>query len=297
MVVILLIFLIAVLTGSSNPVFIRFATTEVPPLTFTAARFLLAAFIFFLLWRKKKEFIKPSELYKLLPYTLNMSLYAVGIQYTSVTMSGILYTFAPVLTAIFGFFLLREGLSRLQVIGLSFAILGVALLFQGSIEANDIFSFGMPLGNVLILFAVCSWGFYPIGARSLSKTYSSATILLYSFAITALLLFLILPLEWQIRPFDFSKISQTAMVSLFGVTFIGTILFYSSYQWLIKHTTAFIASLNLYGGLVSSAVYGGVFFQERLTGKLIFGALLVVAGIFLATTYTQLKKNTHLPYN
>lgn len=290
MILLLLIFLLASFSGTSNPVFIRFATIEIPPLTFSAIRFFIATLIMFVLWRKEKQIVAKKDLYKVLPYTANMILYVIGIQYTSLTMSGILYTFAPILTAFLAYFLLKEKVSKVQIVGLISALLGVVILLHGSIETSDLFSYGTPLGNILLLTAVFTWGFYPVGARSLSKSYSTNTILFYTFLITGLLSLVLVPIEWLIRPLVFSDLSHITIISIFGSASLGTVIFYLCYQWFIKHTSAFTGSFILYGSFMASVFYGAIFFQEHLTVKLISGALLIILGVFLATTYTQLKK-------
>lgn len=287
---ILIAFLVAAFSGSSNPIFIRFATKEIPPITFSAMRFLLATIILFPFFIKQKERIAFKDLYKVLPYTANMSLYAIGIQFTSVTMSSILYTLAPIFSAYLGFILLKEKLLKMQIVGGFFAFLGTTILIYESIVKSDILSFGTPIGNLLIFIAVCSWGFYPIGARSLSKSYKNETILFYTFAITAILALLMVPFEWLVRPLNLSGISYVTYVSIAGSAIVGTSLYYFFYQWLIKNTSVFIASLILYVGVITASVYGAIFFGERVTTQFIFGAGFVLFGVFLATTYRHLKK-------
>lgn len=291
MFLVLIAFLIAAFSGSTNPIFIRFATTEIPPITFSALRFLIAAAVLIPIWQQDKERIPIKDFYKMLPYTLNMALYSIGIQFTSVTMGSVLYTLAPILSAILGYTFLKEKLSRAHIVGAIFAFLGTTILIHGSIETKDILSFGDPVGNFIVLLAVCAWGFYPIGAKSLSKSYKDITILFYTFAMAGVISLLISPIEWLIRPIVLQNISYVTLVSILGSAFIGTLIYYYCYQWLIKNTTVFIASLVLYIGVVTAAFYGSIFFGEHLTPKLIIGTLLVLIGIFYATSFQHIKNN------
>lgn len=287
---IFLIFVVAAFAGSSNPIFIRFATAEIPPLTFSALRLLLTAVVLFPIWQKQKEIIAFKDLYKVLPYIINMGLYAIGIQYTSATMGALLYTLAPVLTAVLAIVLLHEKLKKVELIGAIFAFFGTAILIAGSIETKDIFSFGRPLGNILVGLAVLSWGFYPIGIKSLTKKYANSTILFYAFLLGGLVFLCLSPIEWLVRPLDIPHISYVTVICVIGSAMIGTALYYFLFQWLIKHTTAFVASLTAYSGFVAAAIYGFLFLGEHITARLAFGAFFVLLGVFLATTYTQLKK-------
>lgn len=290
MTLVLIVFLVAAFSGSANPIFIRFGVAEIPPITFSALRMLVAAIILFPIWQKHKEIIPAKDLVNVLPYAINMGLYAIGIQYTSATMGSILYTLAPILSAVLAYFFLREKLSRVQILGAMSAVFGTAILIFGSIETKDIFSFGTPLGNMLIGMAVCSWGFYPIGIRNLSKKYANTTILFHGFVIAGGIFLLLSPLEWLVRPLVLTKLSYVTVVAVLGSSIIGTVFYYFCYQWLIKHTTAFIGSLSLYGGFIATSFYGAVFLGEHFTSKLFLGTVFVLLGVFLVTTYQKLKK-------
>lgn len=280
----------SVLSGGLTPIFVRYAVIDVPPLTVTAIRFLGAAFILFFLWFPKREMIKGKDILKVIPFMFNMGLYSIGLQYTSVTMGSILYAVVPILVAILGYFLLAEKLSRNHIMGLTLSIAGIFLLLKGSIETNNLLSFGMPLGNVIILLAVFFWSFYLVGSRSLSKKYSSITILFFAFFVGSIGLTVLSFFEWRVRPFLLSSLTPRSIWSLVGLILLS-VFGYILYQWLIKHTSAFIASLIQYGVVVFASIAGVIVFQERATFQLLLGALLVIFGVFLATTYQTIQKH------
>lgn len=276
--------------GGLNGVFIRFVSTDFGPLTGTFLRFLGAAIILFPSWYKRKELLEVRDLYKIAPFSINVSLFSIAIQYTSVIMYNILYSIVPVLVALLGFFILRERLLREHIAGLIISLLGIAILIKGSLVTGDILTFGKPLGNALVLTGAFFWSFWMIGSRSISKKYSSLTIIFYCFLMTAVILIALLPFEWQRRPIDFSTITYSGLGSLLGVITLSSVILYLLHQWLIKNTSAFIASLIQYGAILFGALFGPLVFRERFTLELFIGGAFVVAGVFLATTYSQLKK-------
>lgn len=287
---ILLAFLLTAFIGSSNPIFFRLSANEIPPITYTALRFLLATIIFFPFWYRKKQTIPVKDWYKLLPYVLNIVFYALGIQYTSVTMAGLLYTLAPVITAFLGYYFLKEKVSKENIIGFSLAIVGLYILLEGSIRTSDIFSLGTPLGNALILFAIFAWALYLVCTKSLGKKYSDSTLLFYSSLVTTVVLLFLLPLEWRIRPFIVSDISYNTALYILATGSIGTVFFYFCYQWLIRNSTVFLASLALYANFVVVSLYGAFFLNEHFTERLLLGSLFIILGVFIATTFTKIKK-------
>lgn len=291
MILVFLAFLlVSFIGGAVNGILIRFIALEIPPLTGSFIRFMGAAVVLLPFWLQKREFIKKKDLLKVLPFSINAALFAIAIQYTSIIMANILYALVPVLVAFLGYLLLREKLAKQHIVGFLISLAGTAILIKGSLETSDIFTFGQPLGNFLIITGIFSWGFWIVAARSLSKSYSSLTILFFVFLTTAVLLLATLPFEWSIRPFILSNITAAGFASLLGVIFLSSVALYFLYQWLIKNTSAFLASLVAYGSIAFGVLAGPVILHERLTTQLIIGVVLVICGVFFATTYTQLKK-------
>ena len=140
-----------------------------------------------------------------------------------------------------------------------------------------------------MLLAVISWSLFPVSGRVLSKSYTTTTVIFYNVLITGLLLLLIVPFEWLIRPVP-SVISTPTILSILASAVIGSTIAHFCFQVLIKRTTAFLSSFVQYTGVIVSITYGILFFGEQLRIQLIIGATFIILGVFLATTYTQLKK-------
>lgn len=285
----LIFLLVAFIGGSLNSTFLKIGGNEIPPLTLTFLRFLGAAILMFPFWAKHKRYIAAKDIVKILPFTFNVALFSVGIQLTSVIMANIIYALTPVLVGIFGHFLINEKMKKHYIIGLAFSLLGIAILIEGSVKTSDILSFGTPLGNTMLLFGAVCWAFYPISFRSLSKRYTSVTILFWNFALSAILLIPVALFELQIRPIMFSKITYAGLSSIVGLIVLSSVVHYFLYQWLIKHTSAFIASLVQYGGILFAVITGIIIFHERITMQLLIGGTLVILGLFIATTYQYVK--------
>lgn len=275
--------------GGLNGVFVRIVSQEMGSLTGTFLRFFFATGLLLPFWLQRKEPLTRSDLVKFLPFSFNVILFSFAILYTSLTMSNIIYALVPLWVAMLGFFLLGEKLSDQHVWGLLVSLLGMAILVKGSFASGDIRSFGQPLGNLLIVLGVVFWGFWLVAARTLSKKYSITTTLFFSFLITTLVLVPLLPFEGSMRMFQWD-ITAKGWGSLIGVILFSSVANYFIYQWLIKNTSAFIASFVQYGAVVFGALTGVIVFAEKLTGELVLGGGFVIVGVFLATTYTQLKK-------
>ena len=292
---ILAVFLLNALIGGTNPAFVKAALAEFPPITLVFLRSLLAALVTLPLiysqWSKIKTFSDKKLLFiSSLLFAGNWLFFSIGLQFSTIIMSQIIYMMTPLIVAILGYFFLKEILSKNQILGLILAILGMSILIYGSIKSQDIFSFGTPLGNFILIIAKICWALYLVTSRKVSKSYSPLTILFFNFITATLVALLIIPFELSIRQFDLTNVSATGLFSLLALALISSVLVFFLYQWLIKHTSAFIPSLLSYPVALVAGIIGIIFFGEKLTVNLILGGALIMLGVFLATTYQYAKK-------
>lgn len=288
--------LISFIGGSVNPVLVKLGVKEFPPITLTGFRFLGATLVLLPFWFRGKSIMYLRDMYLLIPFSLNVVFFAVGIQYTGIAVSGILYALSPIIVATLGPVLIKEKLIKEHIVGLCIGIIGVSILLIGSFKENATQSLGTPLGNVFVIIAVICYSLYPLGSRVLSKTYTSFTVVFFGFLFTSIFLFFIIPFEWMVRPFQMQKVTVNGTLSLSGLIVFSSVVMYGLNQLLIKRASAFISSLTLYGVTFFSALSGVIVFKEKLSTELFIGGFLTITGLFLATTYTQLKlmRGTHM---
>lgn len=292
---ILAVFLLNALIGGTNPAFVKAALTEFPPITLVFLRSLLAALVTLPLiysqWSKIKTFSEKKLLFiSSLLFAGNWLFFSIGLQSSSIIMSQIIYMMTPLIVAILGYFFLKEVISKNQILGLILAIFGMSILIYGSIKSQDILSFGTPLGNFILIISKICWALYLVTSRKVSKSYNPLTILFFNFTTATLVALLIIPFELSIRHFDLTNVSATGFFSLLALALISSVLVFFLYQWLIKHTSAFIPSLLSYPVALVAGIIGIIFFGEKLTVTLILGGALIMLGVFLATTYQYAKK-------
>lgn len=287
---------IANLLGSGlSPLFIKLGIREIPPLVFTALRFILAAIIFlpfYLRQISKKLSLKDFLLLSLqsIFFAGNVGFFSIGIQFTSAIMSQTLYTFLPIFVGVLSYFTLKERFSKAKIIGSAVALLGVSFLIQQSILKADILSLGTLLGNVIVLCAVMSYSGYITLSQKLTKIYSPVTTSFFNFAITAILLTAIIPFELTINPIILNKITIIGIVSLLGVSIFGSAISFFLVQVGIKKTSAFTASLFQYTGPLSAAITAIPILGEKPTFSMVAGGILIIIGVFYATTWQYIKK-------
>lgn len=291
---ILAIFFLTAAVGAIGGASIKFTLGDFPPMVLIFLRGLIAALllspvIFFL----KEKFTIQKEKKLLLAsgilFALNWILFAFGIQRTTVIMGQLIYLPTPIIVAIVGYFTLREKLTSDQIIGLIMTVVGMIILIQGTIASKDSTSFGEPMGNFIIFLGLLAWSLYTITSRKISQIYSPMRLTFINLLVVTLISFVILMFPQPRQNFSFSNVSTSGIIGLIAVATINSIGFFGLFQWLIKNTSAFTASLILYPTTVLASIVGIIFFKERLTVNLIVGGILVLIGVFIATSLKHVK--------
>lgn len=271
------------------PLAIKIALLGFSPFSLSFLRFgfallvLLSVLIF-----KKVPFPERKNFFKVMIICMfasfNMALFAWGIQFTTTVTSAVIYTIVPVITAIFGYILFKDKLNVLQIIGVIVAFLGLLLIiFLPVFEKGESWEIGSLYGNAVVFMAALSFAVYSLGSQHLSKKYSPLTISAVSI-LTSLLIFSILVFfenYEQSAIFSFTDFRSLAAIAYLGIG--STFLTFLLYQWLIKSTNAFIASLNGYIQPVITVLAGSFFLKERISSLFIFGAALTLLGVFMAS--------------
>ena len=219
--------------------------------------------------------------------TANVILFAYGIARTTANSGSIIYTIVPLLVAILSYFILKEKFSIHKVLGILVGFVGVIIIIILPILQKETISGGDFIGNLLIFVASISWAGYGIGSKNLlSKGISITSLLTMFFFYSAVFAFIASTLTAKkdfISPiFNLNNLMLILLLSLVatvGVNFL--------YQWAIKHSTATTASLYMYLQPVFTFIIAAIVLGERLTGEFLIGAILVFAGVFLATNATK----------
>lgn len=293
---ILIAFVLIALIGGSNAALVKLTIRDFSPATTVTLRFALATLVIlpFVVKNLKPWHIKKDDLKYLLLTTLmftgNVLLFAKGIQHTTVIMAQIIYMPTAVVVAVIGYLFLKEKLSREQIIGLVLTIIGVSFLIFGSIKTKDILSFGTPFGNLLLVGAKLCFALYIIFSRKIANAIDALTITCYNFIAATFLSILFLKAESLYQAKSVINITATGIFGILTLALISSVIFWFLYQWVIKHTSAFVTSLTIYLSTAVGATIGILFFGEKLAPTLLAGGLLIVIGVFYSTSLKHTQK-------
>jgi len=149
----------------------KLAIGQIPPLPFTAIRFVLASLLLWMVLRLTEEpaVLPPSEIRRLVVLgvvgnTCYQLLFILGLAHTSATNSSLILSMVPTVVAVFAGLLGLERVTPKMWLGIGLGTLGVALVIAAS---GMKFSTGTLTGDLLTVAAVLCWAGYTVGLRTL----------------------------------------------------------------------------------------------------------------------------------
>lgn len=277
---------IFVLLWSTGWIVAKIAATHADPLTFLSARHALAAVVFSgFVFVSKAQWPRSSKqaLHAFLSGILLHGLYLSGLwwaigQGVPAGLSGIIAGLQPLLTAACAFLLLRERISRIQVVGLVLGFAGIAIAV--SPQFIGVFQRGLTglavpvLINLIAMLSVTLGTLYQKRYLGEGDLRSIATLqYLGAFAVT-------LPLAYGLESgrFDWTLSAILAMAwSVLGISMgaVGLLLY------LIRLGQVSRAASLIYMMPPLVAIEAAILFGEPLTLPMAVGTVIVVLGVYL----------------
>ncbi|MBI2033341.1 MAG: DMT family transporter [Candidatus Levybacteria bacterium] len=285
-----------VLISGTIPAVVKLALYQIPPFTISFFRFFIASLILVPFYMKQKDIkMQAKGIWKMLVVGslgtgFNAGIYAYGLQFTSTIVAQLLYALTPLLIGILGFLFFKTKVTKQQIIGAFIGFVGVIFLFQQAFAQQNILTLGTPLGNGIVFIAVLFWSFYTLFTKELSKHHSSITTTFMSFLGGTVVLGFVVPVELIFRRVPVSEITLSTGFDILFLGIFGSALVYFLYQYGIKKTSAFTASLGFYLAPLTVAFSSTIILHEIVTPSMIVGAFLILFGVFYATVFPYIKK-------
>lgn len=269
----------------TNFVLGRTLRADIGPSTLTLARFLVAGLIFILLLRRVPAAERtPGAQW---PGLLGMGLTGVvgftvllysGLQLTTATNAGLINGTGPLIISLMAALFLRETLTPAILLGAVISLSGVAFIASnGSVQ--NLFALQFNVGDLLVLGAVISWGFYSVLGRVVTRTRSS----LSASALSSLLgLPFLLPLALMEQATQPVNATPFVLAACVYIGLFPSVVAYLAWNEGIRRVgaargTIFYNMLTVFAALLGTLVLGEPFTQTQ-----IIGGALVIGGSFIS---------------
>ncbi len=197
-----------------------------------------------------------------------------SINLTSVANATLFANFAPIYVTLGAAILFKERFNRRFIAALILALAGAIVLMSSSASYSSEHIRGDILGMITAIF----YAGYLLTVGRLRMRFSTVTIMFWSSLTASLVLF---PVSWFSGGFALPDTAYgwTVLVILAWVSHLGG---QGLITWALAHLSTAFSSLSLLLQPVISAMLAWVLFGESLGPVQGIGALIVLAGIYLA---------------
>jgi drug/metabolite transporter (DMT)-like permease len=287
---------VALLAISFAPIFIRFSELELTAQATVFNRFAIFAIVFGFgrVLRQQIARVKdPLNVEAIVPEPIStkewvllfgvggisifsLGLWAVSLEYTSVAKSMLLNNLTPIFTTLGGWLFLKQRFDRRFLAGMAIALLGALAIGFEDLNGVD----GFLLGDFCALLSAIFLGTYLLLLEQLRSRFNATTILLWRCCVGSGVLFPILLITRQ----PLFAETPTTWVAVLGLGIVcegfGQRLLADSMDVL---SASFISLLLLLEPIVS-AILAWFIFQEQLGPLTWVGFVVILSGIYLATS-------------
>ncbi|HHF55480.1 MAG TPA: DMT family transporter [Thermoplasmatales archaeon] len=270
--------LTASLMWALEPIFAKLAYASADFLHTSAIRAIFACLtsLLYIAIRDIKKISLPSRYLPPLLYIAFVgTLFADLIYFLALTMVPVINAviighMQPLFIVLFGFFILKESLTRYDYAGMIFMMFSGIFVSSRTLSNLLSFHFGS-IGDFFVLLATIAWATTAITARKYLRSIFPATIAFYRFLFASIILSAYL--------FLFSRliISNLYQVIVGIIVGVGTILYYEAIHRL---KAAQVASLELSSPFFA-AFLSFIILHEIITPLQIAGILLLCIGVYL----------------
>jgi drug/metabolite transporter (DMT)-like permease len=289
---------LGILAVSTASLFIRFAQEYTSSITIAAFRLGLAALILlpYTMIRHRQELksLTPTDLkWALLAgliLAVHFASWITSLEYTSVASSVVLVTTTPLWVSLLAPIFLREKTPRIAFLGMGIALLGGVIIAGTDIcvwEAGSIQCQLIPgssaaeslLGDFLALIGAIAAASYLMIGRHLRKKVSLTPYVFLVFSAAAIFLVITMLILEGIPP----RFPGQVYLWLVLLAVVPQLLGHSIFNWSLKYLPTGYVAVNLLGEPVGSIILAYLFLNEVPPAVKIIGAILILAGITLAS--------------
>ncbi len=286
----------AMLIWSVSGIAIKEALTVFPPLTMIVIRFSIAVILMItiglsarLITNKKGEKIESGlVLQKVdkndLPPFLLGGLFVPFLYYlletftygslSSPTIAEALLSMDPVFAPVFGALLLREKITRNNLLGILLSTVGMLMLLL--LGANS-FALGNAWGLLTAFFAVCAAVMYSVMLQRVSTRYNALTVVCYMQGFS-LVLFLVI---WLFTDKAMETVTMSAVLSVLYLAVCSSVIAFILFCYTVHRIGVTRANVfnNIRPAFTALAMF--FLFDEHLPWGKLLGIVLIIVGLFI----------------
>jgi len=288
---ILIIFSLLCLAWGSTWGVIRLGLESLTPFISVGLRFTLASIFILIIMKFRNVQIQTDKVSLWLYFIMCFGSFVIPFglvywaeQFVPSGLSSVLFAVYPFFVVVFSYLVIpSEVIGFYRIFGIVFAFAGILTIFYDGLNLDVasymwgmsaiVLSGIMQAGNAVTLK---KYGHY---LHPLSMNFIPMIVAGISLVIIGLLVE------------DTSKLvfDSKAYFTIIYLAAIGTVLTFTSYYWLLKRVSVILLSLIAFITPIIALIIGWIFFEEKLSDRVLFGSILVLLGLLIAN-FSSFKK-------
>jgi len=269
---------------------IRLAIESIPPFLMAGSRHLLAGLLLYS-WSRlrqrvpspsRQDWIRAAGLGVLMLVTANGATTWAEQLVPSGLTALIVCTSALWLVLLNWLWLGATRPTARMMAGLVAGFGGVALLvlpgnFAGGEHVN-------PIGALVLTGAALSWSVGSIYAIKLSRPQYPTLFVSQQMIVAGVVLLLVAGLSGEVRAFSWSDVSVSSASAYLYLALFGSLISYSAYFWLLRHTTPDRLATISYVNPLVAVILGWALAGESFSIRTLLAAAVILVAVGLITT-------------
>jgi drug/metabolite transporter (DMT)-like permease len=284
---------------STASIFIRYAQSDsVPSIVIAAFRLSIATLVLAPLvlsrFRSELKTINGRELGLALLsgffLAIHFATWITSLEYTTVASSVVFVSTTPLWVSILAPLTIKEPVTRSVLIGMGLALVGGTIVglsdscvVQGTaLQCPPLSEFvggEAFIGDLLALLGAFAAAGYLLVGRRLREKMSLIPYIFVVYGMAAVVLVIVMFGTGE-TPLGYAHQTYLWFVLL---ALVPQLLGHSTFNWALRYLPAALVSVTLLGEPVGSAILAYLFLDERPVGLMVFGAILILVGIYIAS--------------
>jgi drug/metabolite transporter (DMT)-like permease len=270
------------------------------PNAFIFFRVFVTACLFFSIYKLLvREKVNRQDLLRLaicgfFGVAMNQLFFFNGLSLTSAFNAGIIMTSTPILVVILAFFILKEALTLLKVVGVLIGAVGaIALMSAGQVQGFD-----SSIGDLYILINALSFGIYLVLVKPLMIKYNPLTVITYNFLFGLLFILAYPSVIEEVLATNYAAFTSEVVLKTSYVILGATFFTYLLNIYALKYVSPSVSGSYIYTQPVMvmgftflfAAIGWSADFTRSITLEKMAYMLMIFTGVFLISRSTYLQR-------
>ncbi len=291
-----LIFMIAAFAAvyivwGSTYLAIKYAIETLPTFLMAGFRFLVAGGILYVFARLSPGYEKPKAIHWRTAFIVGTLLLAVGNgavvvaeHYISSSMTALLIASNPFWMVTLGWLFMGRGKPNYKVtLSLLIGFVGVAMLILGRPDNSGASGESQWFGIAMVVVATIGWAFGSLYGATAPTAKSNVLAAGMQMLAGGLVLTVVSAITGEWQKFDYRAVSSTSWLALAYLIFVGALIAYTAYSWLMQNASPSAVSTYAYVNPVVAVLLGWAIAGESMTAQMLIGAAVIVVSVMLVT--------------